>query len=80
MIQERRFEYDPEKYAAREKRVQDRLTELRSGVNVFGLPAEISAGQPTLSTPTLVQRTQQTLIRDRTQHYYPQNRLPGDLN
>lgn len=80
MLMERRLEYDPEKYAAREKRVQDRLNDLRDGKNVFGLPAEIEAGQVALGTPSLVQRTQQTLIRDRTKNYFPANRLPGDLN
>lgn len=80
MLMERRLEYDPERYAAREKRVQERLKDLRDGKNVFGLPEELAAGTVDLGTPTLAQRTQQTLIRDRTKNYFPANRLPGDLN
>ena len=76
-LNERRFDYDPDKYAAREKRIRERLDDLRNGKNVFGLTAEIEAGKPVLAVPSLVQRSSQTLIRDRTGNYFPAVRLPN---
>lgn len=76
-LNERRWDYDPDKYAAREKRVKDRLDDLRNGKNVFGLADEITAGNPKLAVPSLVQRDSQTLIRDRTNNYFPAVRLPN---
>lgn len=77
MLNERRFDYDPQKYAAREKRVLDKLADLRDGKNVFGLADEVTAGKPALVAPSLVQRDRQTLIRDRTHNYFPAVRLPN---
>ncbi len=52
--------------------VQDLYLErLRKGENVFNIQANIDAGTPSYTQPSVIAVERQGLVRDRTLHYYP---------
>lgn len=74
----RRPAYNPELLESMEKRVNGLLDRLRKGENVFNLADQKDAGTPTIGGLSTVDTLNLNLLRDRTQNYYPQRRLPNN--
>lgn len=76
-LEQRRFDFDPDRYERFTAWALEQLDKLRRGENLFNLDDNVSASQASLETPSLAQRNTPGLIRDRTQNYYPVVNLPG---
>lgn len=73
----RRPGFDVKKTKELRELADDHLDRLRKGENVFALPAQISAGQPTIDGPTAVEYEAMNLTADRARRgYFPARNLP----
>jgi len=73
----RRPKLSPDQYEMHSKLRDTYLEQLRTGVNVFALAANIDAGTVHVDGPSVVQIIDLNLMRDQTLHYYPARRMPG---
>lgn len=75
---DRRPGYQPEAAEKALQRADAILTQFRRGELMFGLPAHIAAGLPSVDGPTVVDYNRLNMLADRTRNYYPQRgtRLP----
>lgn len=77
LLENRRFDFDPDRYDRMTSWANEQLEKLRSGANLFDLDDNIEATKASLETPSLAQRAEPGLVRDRTRNYYPGVNLPA---